>query len=366
MATASKNYGTISLTSTYYAYTKNEGGVAVYRTSTPSIANSAVFSCSFSELGIPAGSIINSAVFNYVNTYPAHGYTLRNLMSGTTALDTWFVDGDTINISVYSSFFIRFQSGKDGTSYPEKPLVIGDEASKLNTGIWKLTELTLTVDYTIPNQPPVTPAINYPLAGNIGSITNPAFKITVSAEPDGQTQKLQAKLDSGNWTDVKTGIPAAGGVYWLKPFNMGLGQHTVYFRTVDSMNAVSGEASRTVTIADSPYARTIAQGTALYDATYSHQSEIEQLYDMVNALRTRYGVASIIKPEKVGANHASPGAGKIGMFAAWGSQMADLQTAIGDVYTLWSQPLTWITAQAGCHPNAAIFNEIRSKLAGQT
>ncbi len=156
MATATKNYGTIRLQSSYYAYTKN-AGFSVYRTSTPSIANSAVFSCSFSELGIPAGSIINSAVFNYVNTYPAHGHTLRNLMSGTTALNTWFTPGDTIDINSYATFFIRFQSGKDGTSYPEMPLAIGDEAAKKNIGVWKLENLTLIVNYSIPYTEVISP-----------------------------------------------------------------------------------------------------------------------------------------------------------------------------------------------------------------
>ena len=364
MAIASKSYDTLILSSEYYAYTMNKNGVAVYRTSTPTVVNSAVFPCSFADFGIPSGSTIISAIFSFDSVYPAHGFTQRKLMHSYIELDTWFTPGDTIDINSYATFFIRFQGGKDGTSYPEKPLVIGDEAAKKNIGVWKLENLKLTVEYSPSNVPPVTPEINYPAAGDIGSITNPAFKVTVAAEPDGQAQKLQAKLNAGGWIDAKTGIPASGGVYWAKPFTMGIGQHTVYFRVVDSMGAVSGEASRTVAVAASPYARAIAAGTPIWDETYSHQAEIEQLYDMTNALRTRYGLAEIDKPLKVGANHASPGAGKIGMFAAWGSQMAALQAAIGQVYALWDEAISWIAAESGCYPSAEIFNQIRERLAG--
>lgn len=159
MATATKNYGTISLQSSYYAYTKNVLDNPVRRTSTATVSNSQVFSCSFADLGIPAGSTINSAVFTYDNTYPAHGYAQRKLMSGTVELDTWFVSGDTININAYDSFFIRFQSGKDGTTYPPMPMVPNQEASQLNSSTWKLENLILTVDYTLPYTSVISPSV---------------------------------------------------------------------------------------------------------------------------------------------------------------------------------------------------------------
>jgi hypothetical protein len=148
MPVVTKNYGEIALTSSYYAYTEQTGE---QYTDTATTADSSTFSATFDTLGIPAGSTINSAKFTYtVVTSPLHGSNTRAVRSGSTTVISPFDSGSVVNLSSIASFYIRFISGKYNTSYPARPVAPILYNRKLNSSTWRIKDVTLTVDYTLP------------------------------------------------------------------------------------------------------------------------------------------------------------------------------------------------------------------------
>ena len=99
-----------------------------------------------------------------------------------------------------------------------------------------------------------------------------------------------------------------------------------------------------------------------YRTIYSHQAEIEQLYDYVNTCKAYYNLSAIDVPESVGEDYSNAGSGKIGMFAAWGSQMLALYNALKEVCTLLGIAAPEVTITSGMPPTAGVINTIRTMI----
>ena len=98
------------------------------------------------------------------------------------------------------------------------------------------------------------------------------------------------------------------------------------------------------------------------NAGISHQTEIYQLYQQVNNMRTYYGLSPIAIPSLVG-DHANPGVGHIGMFAAWGNQMMTLRSSLGDTWPINGiSAMTWVPCMNGMYPLASVINQIRDRI----
>lgn len=145
MATATKNFGTVKLTSSYTAYQDATGDTW---TSTPNIVYSATFDASFANMGIVAGSTVNSATISWgTTTNPLHGSAIRTLTYNGTA-HTFVNSG--VGVNGAGSFQFTFKSGTSGTTYPAKPQSSGVIAERTNSSIWEINNVTVTISYTLP------------------------------------------------------------------------------------------------------------------------------------------------------------------------------------------------------------------------
>lgn len=108
--------------------------------------------------------------------------------------------------------------------------------------------------------------------------------------------------------------------------------------------------------------RKISSIAVTYRTIYSHQAEIEQLYDYVNTCKAYYNLSAIVVPESVGEDYSNAGSGKIGMFAAWGSQMLALYNAMKAVYQITGKTAPDLVITAGMPPTASIINALRTMI----
>lgn len=144
MATVTKSFSNVQLTSSYYAYTEWTGDQSV---STPTTDQSTKVSFTSASMGIPAGASISSAKFTFSLTSSAHGTLIRELNFNGTATSP-VNSGASVTMKSSNSVYFRFKSGTSGTSYPARP--ISGIASKLNSSTIDLTGIVLTVIYTLP------------------------------------------------------------------------------------------------------------------------------------------------------------------------------------------------------------------------
>ena len=143
----------VMLTSKYTAYTKNDGSKS---TSNPNTAT-ASYGLNYAALGIPDGSVINSAVFmvgSFGSPSPAHGTAIRGVRVNGTDVDNMIDAGVGIDIKPYlaageNTIMLRFKSGTSNTSYPSKPPT-SDPNEQTNSGALTFNNVTVTIDYTLP------------------------------------------------------------------------------------------------------------------------------------------------------------------------------------------------------------------------
>ena len=144
MPQAVKNYGDISITSSYVARTAPSGAKTI--STAPVYVASGTYSCSFADLGIPAGSTVNSASITFTAGNPLHGDGGKKLtISGTTY--TTVTSGMAVAYN-QGSFYLEFKSGTYNTTYPGPDP--DNYTYQTNSSSYKFGSVTLTVDYTLP------------------------------------------------------------------------------------------------------------------------------------------------------------------------------------------------------------------------
>jgi hypothetical protein len=202
------------------------------------------------------------------------------------------------------------------------------------------------------NQLPLTPAFVFPVSGKTCCSGLPYIKASMDAEPDGQTQKLQIKIDEGAWADL-TGLASGARtvIQRMTGAAMGVGSHTIYLRSCDSQGAVSAQTQRTVTVADPAWSRTIGPDSVMVPDGVSHIAEIQQMLDCVNDILAFYGLTAVTLP------------GTLGYFRDWLPQMTALQAGLESAYAAVSAAVpAWISPERNA-PRADVVNQIRGAIA---
>lgn len=203
------------------------------------------------------------------------------------------------------------------------------------------------------NRIPPTPVIVWPATGALCLSKYPVFGITVPADPEGQRMTLQLRKGAtGAWVDAGS-VPASGcarkGFRLSKDLSASL--TGVYARVVDALGAAGEAVSVSVRRVNASWQREITAGTVIADPDISHQADLAELLDVVNARRAWFG-ADVIAYDT-----------EVGWFANWLPQMRQLWTALAELYALAGETADDIT-QDGNYPSAATVSLIRTLCEG--
>lgn len=146
------------------------------------------------------------------------------------------------------------------------------------------------------NSPPNAPMIDCPQSGSSTYNVKPRFMITMGTEPDGQTQILEVKIDSGVWLNSvdnpelfsTNGYLTSGVKTVFQAPTLTAGNHTVKFRSLDSdIHSPSTEVIRTITVLPSPFEPIIP------NVTHVKAEHIQAIRNAINTARNYYGLPSV-------------------------------------------------------------------------
>lgn len=152
------------------------------------------------------------------------------------------------------------------------------------------------------NSPPASPVVDCPMSGNFTYNSTPRFMITTGIEPDGQTQIVEVRIDSGPWqnsVDNPERFSVSGylgngvkTVYQAEPLSVG--NHTVTFRCLDSdIESASTEVVRTFTILALPFEIITA------NVTHVKAAHIKTLRTAINRVRSYYNMSPATWKEEI-------------------------------------------------------------------
>ena len=205
MPQASKNYGDIVITSSYVARTAPSGAHAI--STYPSYVASGSYSCSFADLGIPAGSTIDSASITFTPGDPLHGDGGKKLtISGN--LYTSVNSGMAIAYN-QGSFYLEFKSGTSNTTYPAPDP--DNYTYKTNSSAYRFGSFTLIVNYTLPYSACTAPSTVSLNANNVapGAAVTLSWSVAAGGTNNAITGYKIQRYASGAWSDLTTVTTAA-------------------------------------------------------------------------------------------------------------------------------------------------------------
>ncbi|MFZ5351801.1 MAG: hypothetical protein ACOZCL_03630 [Bacillota bacterium] len=227
---------------------------------------------------------------------------------GTSAIKQYVIQQatstDGINWSAYEALTTIISSATSGTHE-----VYASQISGMYTRyrISVTDALDAVSSYVVSNtvkknSPPAAPIIAYPMTGNSAYNTTPRFMITTGVEPDGQTQIVEVKIDSGVWhnsVDNPERFSTSGHlgngvktVYQAEPLTVG--NHTITFRCLDSdIESASTEVVRSFTILQPPF-ETISANVTHVKATH-----IQMIRNGVNMARSYYNLSPVTWREEI-------------------------------------------------------------------
>jgi len=152
------------------------------------------------------------------------------------------------------------------------------------------------------NSPPASPVVDCPMSGNFTYNSTPRFMITTGIEPDGQTQIVEVRIDSGPWqnsVDNPERFSVSGylgngvkTIYQAEPLSVG--NHTVTFRCLDSdIESASTEVVRTFTILALPFEIITA------NVTHVKAAHIKTFRTAINRVRSYYNMSPATWKEEI-------------------------------------------------------------------
>lgn len=218
-------------------------------------------------------------------------------VQGTTVIKQYVIQQSTstdgMNWSTYETLVTIVSSATSGTYSTNASQVAG---TYTRYRISVTDELDAISAYVISNtvkknSPPTAPIIECPQTGSLTYNINPRFMITVGTEPDGQTQILEVKIDSGIWYNSvdnpelfsTNGYLTNGVKTVFQAPALAVGNHTVTFRSLDSdVMSQSTEVIRTFTVLASPF-ETITACVSTVKAEH-----IKKIRNAVNTSRNYY------------------------------------------------------------------------------
>jgi hypothetical protein len=186
------------------------------------------------------------------------------------------------------------------------------------------------------NTPPAAPSVHVPTDGADLNSMEVLCYAEAGADPDSHAQTLQVRADQGAWLTLASGkgrIHVPGG------------NHTLLFRAVDALGAVSDTVGRAVRVQPATWSRAIHPGTVISNSLISHRADIAEMLTAVNRIRDAYGLSAIQLP------------GTVGRWADWKAQMLAMQDGLTACAALAGEIISWAAVEA--YPSAAVINGIR-------
>jgi len=216
------------------------------------------------------------------------------------------------------------------------------------------------------NSPPASPIIFCPMSGKVTYNVTPRFMITTGTEPDGQTQSVEVKIDSGPWHNSvdnpekfsTSGYLGSGvkTVYQAEPLSVG--NHMVTFRCLDSdIESASTEVVRTFTVLELPFE------IITVNVTHVKATHIQTLRTAVNRMLSYYNLSPVTWREEIIAGKTT--------IKNWPSHITEIRKAIDiaiavindfDSSTTFDIPaFTWLPIGMG-RPKADVMEQIHNLL----
>jgi len=213
------------------------------------------------------------------------------------------------------------------------------------------------------NSPPAAPVIVCPAQGGSVYNTAPRFLITTGIEPDGQTQIVEVKIDSGPWHNsvddpemFSTSGYLGNGVNTVyQAATLTVGTHTVTIRCLDSdIESASPEVVRTFIVQPSPFEEITA------NVTHVRAEHIQALRTAVNALRNYHHLSPAAWGEEIVAGNSA--------VKNWPFHITELRKAVEPVITMINDfdasptfdvpPVTWLPIGTG-RPRADVMRQLQ-------
>lgn len=156
---------------------------------------------------------------------------------------------------------------------------------------------------------------------------------------------LCRKMDSGDWEPLGT----INGNYVLDALpTLSDGSHTIQYKLLDIYGATSATISLAVTKKALAWTRSIAPGTVISNKEVSHQTDISQMLDVLNAQCAWYGKTSVTLT------------GTLGRFGDWKAQMEQMLSAIKANADAAGKTMKYDGVPS--YPTASVINTIRTQL----
>lgn len=223
--------------------------------------------------------------------------TWSGTVQGTTVIKQYVIQRatstDGTNWTAYETLVTIVSSATSGTystnasqvagTYTRYRISVTDELDAISAYV--------TSNTVKKNSPPTAPIVECPQTGSSTYNVNPRFMITAGTEPDGQTQVLEVKIDSGTWYNSvdnpelfsTNGYLTNGVKTVFQAPTLAVGNHTVTFRSLDSdVLSQSTEVIRTFTVLASPFETITACVTTV------KAEHIKKIRNAVNTARNYY------------------------------------------------------------------------------
>ena len=288
---------------------------------------------------------------------------------GTSAIKQYVIQRSTstdgINWSAYEALTIVVSNATSGT-YTTSASQIAGTYTRYRISV--TDTLDAVSGYVVSgnvkkNSPPTAPAIVCPVSGSSGYNTTPRFMITTGIEPDGQTQIVEVKIDTGAWVNSVdnsemfsvSGYLGNGVKTMYQAPALTIGTHTVTVRCLDSdIGSSSPEVVRTFTVLPSPFE------TVTANETHVKATHIQTLRNAVNTIRSYYNLPSAVWNEDIVAGKTA--------VKNWPFHIMELRKAIESVITAINSfassstfdipPITWMPIGTG-RPRADVMQQIQ-------
>lgn len=214
------------------------------------------------------------------------------------------------------------------------------------------------------NSSPTVPTIGCPMAGRSTYNTTPLFMIITGIEPDGQTQIVEVRIDSGQWynsVDHPEMFSVSGYLgdntrTVFKAPTLSYGSHTVTIRCLDSdLMKSSTEVIKTFNVQASPF-EVITANVSTVKAVH-----IKALRTAVNTIREFHCINTVVWSEEIISGKTT--------VERWAQHINELRSALEPVITKINgfdtsstfniPPVEWISFSYG-RPKADIMAQLQN------
>lgn len=216
------------------------------------------------------------------------------------------------------------------------------------------------------NSPPSAPVIVCPPSGGSSYNTTPRFLIATGVEPDGQSQIVEVKIDTGAWINSvdnperfsMSGYLGNGVKTVFQAETLAVGSHSITIRCLDSdIESASPQVIRTFTVLPTPFE------TITANETHVKAAHIQTLRTAVNMARSYYSLPPAAWNEDISAGKTT--------IKNWPFHITELRKALEPVIAAVNgfdsssafdmPPVTWLSIGTG-RPKAAVINQLQELL----